>query len=220
MSITIEGPPNPKTYEILPLRKACKVPVIRWLHKECHRKAKRTHEHALTGSIVHVYIIPQIVDVLVGRDSNESGKCVPVKGRRRVRAVSRALKRPIGGFQQDTLLRVHATRFPGRRLKERIVECCRILEEVALGDVHGPAALTSAPDIRRDIKPMCWYLDMAFSEHTYMKQLNDLTCSTVLRPSSKRAHKLSRFGAPGRSAAIPTIAMGLHGEQLEGPAEL
>lgn len=66
VSRTMEGPPRPNAYDIRPLRKAGRVPV------EVSERAGQMYVSAgVTGAIVYIHVVPQILHVVVGSYTDE-----------------------------------------------------------------------------------------------------------------------------------------------------
>ena len=102
------------------------------------RRSRAVPQHAIrTGTIIHVYIVAEVLHIIVGCDANIHAEGVGVEGRCGVRDVTGILEGVIGGAEQESLLWVHAPGFAGRNMKEGIVEGVHVVQEVPVRWVVG-----------------------------------------------------------------------------------
>ena len=105
VSVTMEGPLNCMVYEMRPLKKARRVP-----RAEDKFNDYVDHDNPHTGTIININFIPEVLNVVVGRNTDVAAKSILLKSRCRVRDIARILESLVSRVQEHALLRVHALR--------------------------------------------------------------------------------------------------------------
>lgn len=86
---------------------------------------------ALTSAVIHIYIVAQALNIVIGRNSDECCKGVRVEAGCGIRHITRVLKSMVCHLEEHPLLRVHTPCFTRRYAEEHVIKSARVLDKVS-----------------------------------------------------------------------------------------